>query len=192
MSTIALVIKEKSLSKFKLSLQQGLILLSYGFNITKEDLDYLVKANLITSATGVGSGKKYILTQEGQQVIKQIIVEGKSIEDIEVSEVELKNLYTMLSNFFPRGKKEGTNTYWRGNIANGAYKLKIFFKKYGRIPDEQIINATKAYVESFNGNYSIMRTLPYFIEKNGISDLMTFIENYSEETTNLEWTSTLK
>jgi hypothetical protein len=41
--------------------------------------------------------------------------------------------------------------------------------KYGDYPDEDIINATKKYVNSFNGNYQYMQLLKYFIWKNKVT-----------------------
>lgn len=188
----SLTIKDTSLKKANITIPQSLILLAYGFNISPEDFNHLIELNLLTSSTGVGSNKKFIPTSEGQFLIKKIILDGKNTEDIEISEARLKNLYTILSNLFPKGKKPGTNNYWRGNSLNVMNKLKLFFKKYGEFTDDMIIQTTKRYVESFNGNFGIMRTLPYFIEKNGESDLMTFLENYADEEENQEWTMKLK
>ena len=41
---------------------------------------------------------------------------------------------------------------------------------------DDILKATERYVESFHGNYSLMRILPYFVEKEGNSELLTFLE----------------
>ena len=44
--------------------------------------------------------------------------------------------------------------------------MQKFFKLYGnKYTDEQILKATQDYVSSFNGNYSYMRVLKYFILK---------------------------
>ena len=108
---------------------------------------------------------------------------------------------------FPKGKKEGTSIYWKGNKKDIKLKLQKFFKLYGNAhTDDQIVTAAKQYVASFNGNYSYMRALKYFIwkderkidsEGNGyieeVSDLATYIENAGqEETTSQDWDLTLK
>ena len=72
---------------------------------------------------------------------------------------------------------------------------------YGtKYTDEQIINATQKYVNSFNGNYAYLKLLKYFIWKDerlkgeSVQSLLAdFIENESaEDTTNSDWTVELK
>ena len=72
---------------------------------------------------------------------------------------------------------------------------------YGtKYTDEQIINATQKYVNSFNGNYAYLKLLKYFIWKDerlkgeSVQSLLAdFIENESsEDTTNTDWTVELK
>ena len=72
---------------------------------------------------------------------------------------------------------------------------------YGtKYTDEQIINATQKYVNSFNGNYAYLKLLKYFIWKDerlkgeSVQSLLAdFIENESAEgTTNTDWTVELK
>lgn len=106
-------------------------------------------------------------------------------------EDELKSLVEKLREIFPKGKKPGSNKFWRGNTKDVTLKLKKFFKLYGNeYSHEEIIEATKRYVESFNGNYTYMRVLDYFIHKydlktNGdgegyrqdISELASWLEN---------------
>ena len=101
---------------------------------------------------------------------------------------------------FPEGKKAGTTTYWRGNVKEIKLKLKKFFKRYSdRYTDEQIVQAAQSYVGSFNGDYSFMRVLKYFIWKDArkmdsdgntfveeVSDLATIIEN-GGESNNENW-----
>lgn len=119
---------------------------------------------------------------------------------------EVKDLVTSLREIFPQGKKEGTNKYWRGNSKEISERLRKFYKLYGtKYDDNTIINATKKYVESFNGNYSYMRTLKYFIWKadkkidsegkgyiEEVSDLADYIENQGQDNINNDWMITLK
>ena len=72
---------------------------------------------------------------------------------------------------------------------------------YGtKYTDEQIINATQKYVNSFNGNYAYLKLLKYFIWKDerlkgeSVQSLLAdFIENESsEDITNTDWTVELK
>ena len=70
-----------------------------------------------------------------------------------------------------------------------------FFEKYGkdkdgnRWTDDQIVDAAKRYVQSFNGEYQFMRVLKYFLWKedtrNGVaepsSDLYNYLTNIDQQ-----------
>ena len=105
---------------------------------------------------------------------------------------KITKLGEALMNIYPKGKKEGTIYYWRDSITNIVKRLQIFFKRYGNsYTDEQIINATKKYVESFNGDYRYMQLLKYFIfkDKRGLevvenqSELASYLQNEGQEDT---------
>ena len=120
----------------------------------------------------------------------------------------LDNLASKLMELYQRRKKAGTTSYWRGNKKEIREKLQKFYKLYGnKFTDEQIIEATRKYVASFNGNYSYMRVLKYFIIKdektensegrcsiNQVSDLATLIENAGQENGSLDndWSAELR
>nr|DAI14728.1 MAG TPA: hypothetical protein [Bacteriophage sp.] len=103
---------------------------------------------------------------------------------------DLKKLAAELKEIYPKGKKPNTSYYWAEGGALIEARLKLFFRKFGYYDPEEIIDATKRYVDSFNGDYAYMRTLKYFIFKDvkgdeGIeksSDLLNFIENKNEIT----------
>lgn len=141
------------------------------------------------------------VTSTGNNVVNNIILDSdKSVGTKEFIQ-RIEELVPKLQEIFPEGKKFGTNKYWRGSQRDIKEKLQSFFKKYGEeYTDEQIIEATKSYVQSFNGNYSYMRILQYFIWKgktqdgeSPVSELATIIENGSQSSDLSEtWTSTLK
>lgn len=146
-------------------------------------------------------GEVLMVTQRWDDVCSNILL---SSDNVVPEEDRIEKLASALMQIFPQGRKDGTNTYWRGNIKDTKLKLKKFFKLYGsKYSDEQIITATKKYVESFNGNYSYMRVLKYFIWKDvkkqdsegrfyieEVSDLATLIENAGhEEILRDDWTS---
>ena len=84
------------------------------------------------------------------------------------------------------GKKSGTNYYWRGNLSQLADRLKLLKVKYKfDFTKEQAVQATKNYIESFNGDYAYMQLLQYFIFKNTqqgfTSQLMNYIENEGQQ-----------
>ena len=139
------------------------------------------------------------------------IIEPHSFEKLQVILAECNNpesvndraslLADKLRDIYPSGKILNTNYYYRCNRQDIINKLKTFFKMYGtKYTDEQIINATQKYVNSFNGNYAYLKLLKYFIWKDerlkgeSVQSLLAdFIENESsEDTTNTDWTVELK
>lgn len=138
------------------------------------------------------------------KIVRDILYKtDPTVPDVE----ELDELATRLMNIYPRGKKNGTNVYWRGNKKEIREKLQKFFKLYGeKYSFDKIAEATEKYVTSFKDDYSFMRVLKYFIIKdertlneegrlvtNQVSDLATFIENSGQEDEiDDNWTSTLK
>lgn len=139
------------------------------------------------------------LTSEGKRALEYLQVNGN--KDIIDKEKELENLAITLKNLYPKGKKPGTNYLWRGNTIEITKRLKVLVGKYKfKFTPEQAIKATKDYISSFNGDYTMMRLLKYFILKlerdadgntNVVSDLMTLIENEGQENVNNDWTTNL-
>lgn len=141
------------------------------------------------------------LTNKGTEVIDSVIVDSDKKQ--EPDDDRLIQLATRLKEIFPEGKKDGTNYYWADGVALIVRRLKLFFKKYGdTYTDEQIIQATSKYVEGFNGNYTYMRLLKYFIfkekvgaagEVEGDSELISYIENFGQEDTlSRDWNTELR
>ena len=139
------------------------------------------------------------------------IIEPHSFEKLQVILAECNNpesvndraslLADKLRDIYPSGKIYNTNYYYKCNRQDIINKLKTFFKIYGtKYTDEQIINATRKYVKSFNGNYAYLKLLKYFIWKDerlkgeSVQSLLAdFIENESsEDVTNDDWTVELK
>lgn len=140
---------------------------------------------------------RFAVNSEGKDFVNRVLTNSIIKEDTR----DLKELAQALKEIFPKGKKDGTGMPWTDGVALIEKRLKLFFKKYGEFPYEDIIEATRKYVEGFNGNYRLMRTLRYFIwkEERGAagdveskSDLLTYLENAGEED-NLknDWTSTV-
>ena len=112
-------------------------------------------------------------------------------------------LAEQMKEMFPKGMKTG-NSAWRGNTREITLRLQKFFKLYGnKWTDEEILDATQRYVDHFNGVYTYMRILKYFIMKSDkkmdeegnihiedISELATWLENPENEV-NEDWTSSL-
>ena len=84
----------------------------------------------------------------------------------------------------------GTPYYYQCNTKEIMLKLKKFFKMYGNYTDDDIVDATKRFIASFNGNYKYLPLIKYFIFKDKLvmgedeqqhvsseSPLATFLEN---------------
>ena len=107
-------------------------------------------------------------------------------------EERLLNLAKKLREVFPAGRQQriGSPYYYRCNTKEVVAKLQKFFEVYGQYSDDEILDAAKRYVSSFNGNYANMRLVKYFILKDDprmgedgkahvvqISELATILEN---------------
>lgn len=165
------------------------------------DLEEL-KEELFAKEVLVRKDNNILITEAWADRISRILL----LSDQEVPcESRLDNLAVKLMEIFPKGKKEGTSVYFKGNKKDNKLRLQKFFKLYGNTyTDEQIVEAAKRYVESFNGNYSYMRALKYFIWKDEkktdgegkvyveeVSDLATYIENEGDSQ-NKEWELSLR
>ena len=132
----------------------------------------------------------YLLTMHWDDELQKVLLES----DAEIpKDNDLNYLVGRLREIFPKGIKTGSAA-WRGNKREITLRLQKFFKIYDKYTDEEIIAATKKYVESFNGNYTYMRILKYFILKDEVkmgeegnryveqvSELANFLENEMEQ-----------
>ena len=184
-----------------ISIAEALLMLAIhnkaNLELAKEDL---IKKGYITADTSelfhqIG----WRLSGKGVEVLSSAIVDSDKKQE---SDERLIKLATNLKEIFPTGKKEGTNYYWAEGIALIVRRLKLFFKKYGNTyTDEQILKAATTYITSFNGNYTYMRLLKYFIFKEkvgasgeieGDSELVSYIENAGQENLNNEWLNEIR
>lgn len=146
---------------------------------------------------------KYLVTLGYDEKVASVLLD--SDKDRQPQD-RIESLAAKMMELFPSGKKQGTSQYYRGNRKDITLRLKKFFKLYGnRFTDKQILEATDKYVKAFNGNYSYMRVLKYFIWKDEkkldsegigyiseVSDLASYIENESGVSVDTDWTSSLK
>ena len=190
---------DKACKKHGLLLSEGLALLAIS-TTTDETYKSLVSKGLITKANGTmqALNRKYSATDAGIVLADELLADSE--EDIVVREDEIKELAEKLREIYPEGKMPGTSYYYRCNRADIVRKLKSFFRRYGDYTPEQIMEATQRYVASFNGNYTYLRLLKYFIwkdeNKDGetlqVSQLADWIENKGQvNNTNADWTTNL-
>lgn len=146
---------------------------------------------------------KYLVTLGYDEKVASVLLD--SDKDRQPQD-RIESLAAKMMELFPSGKKQGTSQYYRGNRKDITLRLKKFFKLYGNgFTDKQILEATDKYVKAFNGNYSYMRVLKYFIWKDEkkldsegigyiseVSDLASYIENESGVSVDTDWTSSLK
>lgn len=181
-------IDEKTALKHHLNINEtlALMLLKQGCNIPLL-IDRMLKRELIVQ----DMFGNYIITEHWDDELQKVLLE--SDKDIP-KDTDLNYLVGQLRELFPKGIKTGSAA-WRGNVREIKLRLQKFFKIYeNTYSDEAIIDATKKYVESFNGNYTYMRILKYFILKDEVkideegnryieqvSELANFLENEMEQ-----------
>lgn len=143
--------------------------------------------------------KKFQITESGTKTLERI--DNKSFRELDT--IDYNTLCKEMRELFPKGMKPGTNTPWRAPTKLIEDRLRTFFKRFGMYTEEEILDATKRYLNSYEIDDRFMRTIRYFIfkleAKNGVqectSDLLTYLEdkelgdrvnNYSDD-----WTTEL-
>ena len=194
-----ITISEDVCSRHKVSLEKILlILLARVSRNIPSALDALLKEDVIRK-----DEDGYSVSEGWSDSIDNILVESETNKETDDRILELAD---KMMEEFPKGRKEGSNQYWRGNKKEIAVRLRKFAKMYGRKwTDIELLKATRRYVQSFNGNYKYMRVLKYFIwkverkqdeEGNQIScetsDLATLLENKEDTVDNNDWTNELR
>ena len=111
-------------------------------------------------------------------LINDVLTESK---DIAGSTSTLTELVTKLQELFPKERKPDSNGVpkyaYRGNKRDVTERLQKFFKLYGQYSYDDVLECTRRYVESFKYDKTYMKILPYFIMKDGESQLATELEN---------------
>lgn len=181
-------IDENAALRHHLSLEEllMLMLLKKGCNLQSLIEEMLKRELIVPNMFG-----NYSITQHWDDQMQKVLLE--SDKDVP-KDNDLNYLVGQLRALFPKGIKSGSAA-WRGNVREITLRLQKFFKIYdNRYSDESIIEATRKYIESFNGNYTYMRILKYFILKDEIkideegrkyveqiSELANFLENEMEQ-----------
>lgn len=181
-------INKETLAKSGISVDMAFYLASIYFDrpYTYDTFDVASKQGLITynHLDRYNLPIQPKLTREGVELVESIFLNSEFKGDKGIDTDRYDKLADKLRELYPKGRKEGTSYLWRDSHAKIANKLRTLVKKYNfKFTDEQAINATKRYIESFNGNYSYMQLLKYFILKKDKdtgeenSQLMSYIEN---------------
>lgn len=195
-------IESSALKSVGLSFEEFMVLVISYMGI---DIDATKESLILKGHSGIRKDNSItlILSDQEKARIDNIIenrVERKIAGSGRTAE-QLRNLADKMRNIFPEGYKyvDARKYAWRDSTAVIVKRLESWFKKYPNThTDEQIIEATRHYVESFNGNYTLMKVLVYFImkveDRNGdrmeTSLLKSEIENGGADTGQLDidWT----
>lgn len=181
-------IDEAKCLKLGLTLQETLIAIAISMGKYKETVTNMLNRGIITLD----------LFKQGSS---DITSKWKSKVDsfLASDEQRLETLALKVQNCFPKQKLMYANGrespfYFRCNKTEIKNKLKKFLDIYGEVSDDDIIDATKRYVDTYAPKgYVGMRLAKYFILKDDkrltvddevhveqLSDLATFLENKSE------------
>ena len=193
-------VSDEICKKYNLSIEEALVLIGLKYS-SQEVFQKLNKERFLLDlgSSIFNEETKYKLSRKANEILSCILAESTDIVAKRTTNIE--ELADKLRDIYPNGKIFNTNYYYRCNRQDIINKLKTFFKMYGtKYTDEQIINATQKYINSFNGNYTYLKLLKYFIWKDerlkgeSVQSLLAdFIENEnSEDTTNTDWTVELK
>lgn len=107
------------------------------------------------------------LNETGVYMLETLMAKSSVVEQ---TKDRFTNLAIQLRELFPAGKKPGYSYTWRDSVEGIAERLRKFVMKYGdKYTDEDIVAATKKYVDGFKGNYQYMQLLKYFIWKNKVT-----------------------
>ena len=190
-------ITKETLAKFNVSVNEFASMLLCLDEIEEKDIIGTIeetknKGYLYRYVNG-SSGPIYYTSDKGREILEAM----NNYEATKDSGLDFIGIAAKLRLIFPRGIKEGTNSRWVDGVSIVAKRLKQFVIKYGAFSEEEIINAAQRYVDSFNGNYTKMRTLRYFIwaekrnpatgEVEYTSDLLSFIEDAEDDNIMNDW-----
>ena len=179
-----LTIDQTILDKNNLTIEEFLVLFLSAREVDIGVISQSLVAKGLADKDLFSSGK-LVISDKVKDLVSAISIESdKNVID---KDSEFTELATELREIYPAGRKDGTTYMWRGTTAEVAKKLKTLVVKYGyTINREDVLKATKEYVNSFNGNYRYMQLLKYFILKSVKdadgnvdikSELMSLIEN---------------
>ena len=168
----------------RLSLGEFLVLLMGYHDIDYRDsLEGLIGKDIVQP--NLFNRMDVVLSDNTKDKVAMILT--KSDEKVRSCGIDFDRLAAKLQSIYPAHKKEGTSYDWRGKTYEVAQKLRTLVACYDfKFTEEEAANATKEYVESFNGNWKQMQLLKYFILRtdgkgeNISSQFMSIIENNRE------------
>ena len=160
-------------------------------------LGNLEKKGYVISSVYEPGKTSWSLVEKGKQALIQNCVKDRPIiETLSKRAVKTRSrlLAPKLMDVYPTGNKPGTFQRWRGSSMEVSEELYNLLMAGIEFTDEEAVNATKAYINSFNGMTTTMRTLPNFLNKRELiggevkrkSDFLSFLEDMREGGTTLK------
>lgn len=177
-----LTISEEALKQHELTLKDlGLLLFYAGGgtgNLDSESGDKLWNMNLLTKTLD-GYEFNYHTLRRLEEWFSE-----KEAPKKKKDEQRFIDLAEKLRELYPKGCKPNTQYPWRDNTMAIARRLEALCEKFQcSFTDEEAVEATRKYIDSFGGNYRYMQLLKYFILKRDNekmeenSQLLNFIQN---------------
>jgi hypothetical protein len=169
-----IIIDTERLSRRGININEYLLLLSIYSQQNNKSIDYIER-----KADYLSLQSKGYLSLDGAMVS----LLPRSLYLIEGIGRDYTQLATDIRECFPRGSKDGKYP-WRGTIKIIVDKLRKLDKGHGMgdYTNDQILTSCREYVSNFNQMTMDrgMQIAPYFIEKDGNSTLMAWLEKEDE------------
>lgn len=190
-------ISEKVLSKYGLSLEEFLLLYLCSREINLTSLaESLVNKGLANR--DLKDSSSVVVSDNAKDFIASILISSAKV--VLDKHSDFSELANKMRELFPAGRKAGTTYYWRDSVPVIARKLETLVTKFDvEFTEEEALNATRRYIESFNGDYRYMQLLKYFILKTDRStgeiksEFLSLIQNpEDEEVLNDNWLTDVK
>lgn len=182
-------IDEAKCLKLGLTLQETLIALAISMGKYKETATNMVNRGILTlDLFKQGSPD---ITSKWKSKVDSILSSDE--QRLEVLALKVQECFPKQKMMYANGRE--SPFYFRCNKAEIKNRLKKFLTVYGDVSDDDIIDATKRYVNTYAPKgYIGMRLAKYFIIKDDrrltdndeihveqLSDLATFLENKTED-----------
>lgn len=154
-----IVIDEKACKKHKMTVPEVLYALAIRAGLTGNDVQEMLSKEILVE----GQDSWYMVTQHWSDTLDEILADSSG--NVEKNDEELTELAIKMREVYPEGKQPGSIYFFRCNKREVMLKLKKFFLTHGNYTDEQILDATKRFVNSFHGDYRYLPLIKYFISK---------------------------
>lgn len=181
-------IPDEILSQYNLTYDEFLFLL---LQIRCQDFHSLT-ARLIAKNIGKPCRKDdeiLVTSQKEHRLVDSILTNYKRHTKMARQKVPINPDYITLAGkmqeLFPKGIRPGCSTTWRGNKLILARRLTNLATDYQvEFTEEQALDATRRYVEHFEGDYTYMECLEHFILRvrpDFKSNFLSYLENTDTE-----------